>query len=132
MQNRRRMARPSRRDERGSGVVLAATTLVAVLIALWVAAIAVSYMEAQHRARSAADLAALAAVGASQAQGHGCEMAATIARSNSADLVSCQLQAGAVGEQAIIVAAAQPSLVLPGLPETIEVEARAEARSEDF
>jgi secretion/DNA translocation related TadE-like protein len=70
---------------------------MAVLAVLLAGAVAVSSaVEASHRARAAADLAALAAAVAWQtgaAPGEACRRAAEIADANRADLVGCSPEA---------------------------------------
>lgn len=86
------MSRKHERSERGSATVLAAG-LLGVLLCLGLAALLLaSAVIASHRARAAADLAALAAAGAvlrGQADGAVCQVAAAVARDNSARLASC-------------------------------------------
>ncbi|HYN30076.1 MAG TPA: Rv3654c family TadE-like protein [Dermatophilaceae bacterium] len=111
--------------ERGSGTVLA-TAAVGVVLVLAVAALhLLSAVLAAHRARSAADLAALAGAQVAYAEGRpsqACLVAGGIAERNSARVVDCEV--AAVGEVAVRVAAAV-SLPLPGLARTATARARA-------
>src|SRR5262245_9008089 len=89
-----------RTDDRGSGtlLVMAASLLVFVsglAVALWAAV-----STAQHRAATAADLAALSAAQAVQSGGDGCGSAHRIAAAQRALLQSCLVE----GEEVSVVA----------------------------
>jgi secretion/DNA translocation related TadE-like protein len=76
-------------DERGSGTMLMVGVL-GVLLALGAAAIwAAGYLAAGHKARAAADLAALSGAVAIQAGGDGCAAARRVAADNGAELSAC-------------------------------------------
>ena len=85
--------------ERGSATVwvVALSAVLAVVGAAMVLLGAAAV--ARHRAGTAADLAALAAAGrAAWGEPGGCELAAEVARANSATLVACSVDARAVVE----------------------------------
>jgi secretion/DNA translocation related TadE-like protein len=95
-------ARPD--GERGSATVWV-IALSAVLAVVGAAVVLVGAATvARHRAGTAADLAALAGAGrAAWGEPGGCELAAQVATANSATLVSCSVDAGAVVEVRVIV-----------------------------
>lgn len=113
------------RRERGSGTVLM-LAVVAVVLVLTIGAVAVgSAVLAAHRARSAADLAALAAAG-TLAQGRSassaCAVAGAMAARNSADLVGC----AATADGSVVVHTTAGVVVgLPGQPRSARALARA-------
>lgn len=91
--------------ERGSGAVLA-TAVCATLLTCVVAALAVvAVVLAGHRARAAADLAALAAMGATTDGRDPCAAAQVTAGRNGARLVDCR-PAGTVVRVRVVVTAA--------------------------
>ncbi|WP_156971385.1 Rv3654c family TadE-like protein [Knoellia sinensis] len=114
---------PLVRGERGAGsvLVLAAT---GVLVSGAVAGLLVgSAAAAAHYARTAADLAALAAAGALQAgEVDPCARAGAVARDNGADLVHCSL---GVGETVTVGARRAVALGWPGIPDHAVASAKA-------
>ncbi len=85
--------------ERGSGTILAlGLALVILVLAVAVAAIMGAVL-AQHRASTAADLAALAAADTARGlrDGEPCVVAARIASENDAELIGCALPQGYSG-----------------------------------
>ena len=114
-----------RPDERGAASILM-IGLMAVVVMLGSAAIVIAgYLEAHHRARAAADLAALSGAVAYQ-QGHDpCAQADRTARGNGATARDCDQ----VGDQIDFVVTVRVAvfirLRIPGLPRTAEAEAYA-------
>ncbi len=114
-----------RRDERGAGTLLVAivAALVVALTALGVVASAV--VVAGHRARQAADLAALSAAHAYAAGDDACRTAAVIAAHNGGSLASCTISGPRSGF-AVAVAVSVPLPVrVAGTPSTLTVTSRA-------
>lgn len=98
------------RRERGSGTVLVAAA-VAVLGSVLVAALALgSAMVASHRARAAADLAALAGAGRlldGAGTPQACAAARSLARANGAVLLGCT---PAAGGSLVVVVGVEPGI----------------------
>lgn len=113
----------SSRDERGSGTVLV-TGVVGVLLVLTAAAIQLGAAAgAAHRARTAADLAALAGASAlQQGTGDPCSRASELVTRNGARLLSCTL--GAAESVWVRVSTDVPAL-WPGVPRVATATARA-------
>ena len=83
--------RRGRRPDRGSATVYAIVLATAIATMAVIAAQCVALARIQHKAASAADLAALAASRAAQ-QGHdGCAEADAIARRNAAEVRECEM-----------------------------------------
>ncbi len=84
------------------------------------------YAVAVHRARAAADLAALSGAVAWSGGEDACTAARTIARANGTALAECDQ----VGDRIDFVITVQvehqvPSMLLPGLPRTVSAKAHA-------
>lgn len=77
--------------ERGSGTVLAVGSLALIAMLAWAVVVAGTFVLAAHRARGAADLAALDAAAERVRGGDPCARAALSARTNGAELVTCQV-----------------------------------------
>jgi secretion/DNA translocation related TadE-like protein len=112
-------------DERGSGTMLMVGVL-GVLLALATATIwAAGYLAAAHKARAAADLAALSGAVAIQAGADGCAAARRVAVDNGTELSACDR----VGDQVdfvISVEVARPVRTgIPGLPAQVTAVAHA-------
>lgn len=117
--------RPGRHGhaERGSATVLAAALTMVVLAAAGSAAAWVGAVDARHRARVAADLAALAGAGALAQGGDGCGQAAALAAANGATARGCIVN----GEALEVVVGLDARIPLLGrdLPVTATARARA-------
>jgi secretion/DNA translocation related TadE-like protein len=102
--------------DRGSGTVLA-VSLMAVLVTLLVAGLLVAAVAvAGQRARTAADLAALAGAGAAldgAAEARVCEVARQVVVRNGAEAVQCRTGSAAAGSAAAGSAAEAVRGVLP-------------------
>lgn len=112
-------------QERGSGTVLM-VAVVAVLFLLTVAGVAVaSAVLAMHRARAAADLAALSgavALAQGQPSSSACGAARVVAARNGAVLRDCR--AGADGS-VLVRTSTHVTLAIPGQPRAAVASARA-------
>lgn len=114
-------AHRSPRGERGhtSGFVLIAAVVIAATA--WVGIVAGAFAVATQRARSAADLAALAGARALLDGTAPCPASERIARANQAVVVSCGVEGQVV---TVRVEVASP-IQIRGLPERVAAEARA-------
>ncbi|MGL4832542.1 MAG: Rv3654c family TadE-like protein [Propionibacteriaceae bacterium] len=113
------------RDERGSGIAVLAAVIAVGVLALWSMLVLVSYVEAAHRGRAAADLAAFGAAEAAWSGEPGCIVARTIAAANGSELADCQLDSGATELTVTVTVQAQPRYVAPGFPTSMNATARA-------
>jgi secretion/DNA translocation related TadE-like protein len=113
------------RDQRGSGTVLMAA-IMAVVVALGAAAtIVAGYLVGHHRARSAADLAALSGA-AAYAQGEdACAEARSAARRNGARTTRCDRVGDPVDFVVTVRVVVEVPVRSPGLPRRVEAEAHA-------
>ena len=111
------------RDERGSGTVLV-TAALGVILVLTAAAIQLGAAAgAAHRARAAADLAALAGASAlQQGSGDPCSRASELATRNGAHLLSCTL---GVAESLRVRVGTDVPGGWPGIPRVATATARA-------
>lgn len=112
-----------RRRERGSGTVLAVAA-IGVLLVLTTAGLQLgAAATAAHRARSAADLAALAGASAIQQGGvDACAQASAVAGRNEAQVLECSL---GVGESVSVRVSTVVSGRWPGVPDRAVASARA-------
>ena len=111
--------------ERGSAAVLM-VAIMGVVVTLGAAAMVISgYLIEHHRARAAADLAALSGAAAYVRGQDACDQARQIARQNGAKVISCNR----VGDHLDFVVTVRTAVAarsrLPGLPRTVEAEAYA-------
>lgn len=83
--------RDRRRTERGSAAVYAMVFAAAIGVVAVIAAQCVALARIQHKAASAADLAALAASRAAQHGDDGCAAARSVAERNAANVRSCEM-----------------------------------------
>ncbi|MFC7490030.1 MULTISPECIES: Rv3654c family TadE-like protein [unclassified Knoellia] len=124
MSHRRRRGHgpPKHRDESGSGTVLVVAAM-GVLLVLVIAALHLgAAATAAHRARTAADLAALAGAATLQdGDASPCARAAQVAGRNRARLVACAL----VGESVSVRVATAVPARWPGVPDEALASARA-------
>ena len=119
------MTASRRRDERGSGSILIAA-LSGVVVVLGCAAMLIAgYAAAHHRARAAADLAALSGAAAYGEGGDPCPPAARIARGNGASLESCEQVGDAVDYVVSVTAVVTVTHRVPGLPREVSASAHA-------
>lgn len=101
----------------GIMVVVLTSSLVGVCVA--------GYLVAGHRARSAADLAALSGAGAMVRNEDGCSAARRNARSNDAQVVSCDHVGDAVDFVITVQAEVVVRVSIPGLPRRMVAVAHA-------
>ena len=113
-----------RRPERGSASVLMVGLLSVVVVLGAAAALIGGYALAYHRARSAADLAALSGAVAEQGR-PACVDADRIARANRVRLADCDQVGDQVDFVLTVRVAAAVQSRLPGLPDEVEAEAHA-------
>ena len=111
--------------ERGSATVLMAA-IMGVVVTLGAAAMVIAgYLVGHHRARSAADLAALSGAVAHARGEDACDQARRIAPQNGAKVTSC----ARVGDDIDFVITVRTTVPvrsrLPGLPRRVEAEAHA-------
>jgi secretion/DNA translocation related TadE-like protein len=118
-------AGPPKSRERGSGTVLMAAVMGVVVTVSGAAMVISGYLVGHHRARSAADLAALSGAAAHVRGEDVCGEARRIALQNRAKVVRCSW----VGDDVDFVVTVRTSVStpsrLPGLPPTVEGEAHA-------
>lgn len=108
----RRVSRALRAD-RGSGTVLAAGAAVLLVLVTGVLLLVGAALAGSSRARTAADLAALAGAGEllRGARGSACATAGTVARDNGAELLSCTVDPGSPTSSLVVeVGVLVPSL----------------------
>lgn len=113
----------ARQRERGSGTVLAVAA-IGVLLALTLTGLQLgAAATAAHRARSAADLAALAGASAIQHGGaDACATSSAVASRNGAQTLGCSLGAG----ESVSVRVSTPvAIQWPGIPDRAVASARA-------
>jgi secretion/DNA translocation related TadE-like protein len=102
------------------------SAIMGVVVALGAAAMVVAgYLVGHHRARAAADLAALSGAVAHAGGENACDQARRIAPQNGARVINCT-QVGDDIDFVVTVRTAVPVRSrLPGLPRTVEAEAHA-------
>ena len=119
----RRRAR--RTDQRGSGTVLLAAVMSVVVALGATATVVAGYLLAHHRARSAADLAALSGAAAYARGQDACHEARRTAQENGGTATHCDR----VGDPADFVVTVRVVIEVrvrsPGLPRLVEAEAHA-------
>ena len=120
----RRRTGPAR-DERGSGTLLVVGVMAVVGVLAAVAIVAAAYLVAGHRARGAADLAALSGA-AAYAQGRPpCPAAARLARQNGGRLTHCDQVGDDVDYVVSVTVAVEVGIRPPGLPRVLSGRAHA-------
>lgn len=78
-------------DDRGSGTVLAVTTVLLMSVVAGFAVVAGVLVESVHEVRGLADAAALGAARAHQRGANGCGAAQTLVRAGKGELVACRV-----------------------------------------
>lgn len=115
----------SRRDQRGSASVLM-MAVMGVVVTLAAAAILIAgYLVAHHRARSAADLAALSGAAAYARGAEACDQAKATARQNGARVTRCDRVGDEVDHVVTVRVVVEVATRWPGLPRRVEAEAHA-------
>lgn len=113
-------------NERGSATVLMVGIMAVVILLSGAALVIAGYVVGAHRARAAADLAALSAAAAFQ-QGHnGCAQARRTARQNGATVTGCDRVGDEVDFVVTVKVVVRVDTRISGLPRTIPAEAHAE------
>jgi secretion/DNA translocation related TadE-like protein len=110
---------------RGSGTVLMAGVMGVVGVLFVVALLVAGYLVAAHRARGAADLAALSGAGRYQQGGDPCAAAGRTAAANGARVTSCDRVGDRVGFVVSVTVVVDVRALLPGLPRTVAARAHA-------
>lgn len=115
----------TRLDERGSATLLVVAAAGVVLTLALATGVLAGYLVAFHRARQAADLAAVSGAAQAAQSVPGCPAAERIARANGASRVTCD-QVGDAVEYVVSIEVKVPvQPAIRGLP--TEVPARADA-----
>jgi secretion/DNA translocation related TadE-like protein len=112
------------RGDRGSATIFAAAISLVLVMAATVAVVVVAVVLASHTARSAADLAALAAATAEVGGSDACAAARVNARANGAEVTSCQV-AGETSSFVVAVTLTVRTGLRAPLPEQVGGEAHA-------
>lgn len=116
------------RDERGGGTLLMVGVMGVVGVFFVVALLVAGYLVATHRARAAADLAALSGAGAYAQGADPCAAARRIARQNGARVVSCDQVGDLVDFVVSVTVAVDVDVRTPGLPRSVGGRAHAGPR----
>jgi len=85
-----------KRNERGSGTVLMMSVILIAAMVAFVCACLLAWFGCVHKARAAADLAALAGADAHASGGNACEAAKLTAARNQAELTACKVDSNGV------------------------------------
>ena len=116
---------PGSPDERGSGsVLMLGVTLVVVALA-YTAVLVAGYQVALHRARAAADLAALTAASAVAEGADGCEAARRNATRHGARVTACDRVGDQIDYVVSVTAFVEVRMRVPGLPRAVGATAHA-------
>jgi secretion/DNA translocation related TadE-like protein len=111
--------------EQGSATILMAAVMGVVVTFSAVAMVIAGYLAGHHRARAAADLAALSAAAAHTSGEDVCDQARRIAGQNGAKVTGCA-QVGDDIDFVVTVRTIVPvRSTLPGLPHSVEAKAHA-------
>ena len=114
-----------RRDERGGGSVLMMAICVVVIMLGYTAMIICGYAIAAHRARAAADLAALSGATSASQGGDPCAAARRNARAHLARITSCERVGDQIDFVISVTASVATTMHVPGLPRRIGAVAHA-------
>ena len=117
------------RDQRGGGSILMIAVCLVVMLLGYAAMIICGYLIAAHRARAAADLAALSAATQASQGGDPCAAARRNARAHLARITGCERVGDQIDFVVTVTAAVTTTLSVPGLPR--QVAATAHAGSEE-
>jgi secretion/DNA translocation related TadE-like protein len=100
--------------------------IMGVVVTLGAASMVIAgYLVGHHRARSAADLAALSGAAAFARGEDACDHARRIAPQNGAKVISCTRVGDEIDFVVTVRTAVPARSGLPGLPRTVEAEAHA-------
>ncbi len=114
----------SRVADRGSATVFAAAISLVLVMSATAAMVVVAVVLATHRARSAADLAALAAATAEVGGSDACAAARINARTNGAEVTTCRVT-GDTSSFVVAVTLTAPTGLGSPLPARVGAEAHA-------
>lgn len=103
------------RDERGSGTMIMIGVVIVVLALAWAATIIAGYLLAGHRAKSAADLAAVSGASAVLRGEQGCPTARRVAARQRA-VARCEQVGDTLDFVVTVHALVTVPLTFPGLP----------------
>ena len=127
-ERRDRTGRPLSKEraqaDRGSATAFAAAISLVLVMAATAAVFVVAVVLASHRARSAADLAALAGAVSEVGGGDGCSAARINAHANRAELTSCRVT-GDTSSFVVAVTVTVPTGLRAPLPLTVGADAHA-------
>ena len=104
------------RDERGSGTMLMVGVCAVVMMLAFAAMLISGYVIAAHRARAAADLAALSGATAAGQGGDPCVTARANAAAHRAQVVACERVGDQIDYVVTVTASVRVTLTAPGLP----------------
>lgn len=113
------------RDERGGGTMVSLSTIAVVTLLGVVVVVGVLYVAAVHRARGAADLAALSAAARVPDGGDVCGAAERVAGRNGAEVVACETAGDTVEWAVHVKVKLEVKPLFPGLPDHVPAEAWA-------
>jgi secretion/DNA translocation related TadE-like protein len=116
-----------RRDQRGGGSVLMMAVCAVVIMFGYLAMIICGYAIAEHRARAAADLAALSGATTASQGGDPCASAQRNARAHLARITSCQRVGDQIDFVVSVTASVATTVTVPGLPRRVSAVAHAGA-----
>lgn len=112
-------------DERGSGTMLMMAVCVVVMALGFTAMIISGYAIAVHRARAAADLAALSGATTASQGGDPCQSARRNAQAHLARITSCERVGDQIDFVVTVTASVAVSVRVPGLPRRVSAVAHA-------
>jgi secretion/DNA translocation related TadE-like protein len=113
------------REERGSASVLMIGIMAVVVLLSGAALLIAGYLLAHHRARAAADLAALSGATAYAAGTDACAQARRTARANGALLTRCDLAGDPVDFVVSVRTSVPVGVRIRGLPRSVAADAHA-------
>jgi len=114
-----------RRGERGGGSVLMMGICVVVIMFGYTAMIICGYAIAAHRARAAADLAALSGATSASQGGDACAAARRNAQAHLARITSCDRVGDQIDFVVSVTASVATTVHIPGLPRRVGAVAHA-------
>lgn len=113
------------RDDRGSASLLMVGVMAVVVVLASASLVVAGYLVGHHRARAAADLAALGAATTFQQGADGCAVARRTARHNGARMTRCDRVGDEVAFVVTVEVAVAVATPVPGLPTSIVARAHA-------
>ncbi|MDO5285909.1 MAG: hypothetical protein Q4G45_03695 [Actinomycetia bacterium] len=111
--------------DRGAGTAMVSLVAVGLSLVTWVLMMVGGYVLAVHRARSAADLAALAGAVAYAGGRDACAAADQSARTNHGQVTACRVEGSPASFVLTLTAQAPVGWTIPGAPRTVAAESRA-------